>query len=89
MIEKPFLKIFQVVIILWSRGIANVSRVQYLVLATNLFKAAFSPAAENVREREKEKKLRCLEAGYLFVYYFSTSLLFVHFSYIAIIYFLT
>ena len=68
------------------------SRVQYLVLATNLFKAAFSPAAENVREREKERKLRCLEAGYLFVHYFSTSLLLeilVHFSYIAIIYFLT
>ena len=58
------------VIILWSEGIANVSRLQYLVLVTLLLKAAYAPAAENARvkkERENRTKWRCLEDGYLTV----------------------
>ena len=63
---SQFLRCFQVVIILWSEGIANVSRLQYLVLVTLLLKAAYAPAAENARarkERENRTKWRCLEDG--------------------------
>ena len=49
------------VIVLWSRGIANVSSVQYLVLATNLLKAVYDQAKENTRgKKEREAD------GYLF-----------------------
>ena len=42
---------FEVVIILWSGSIANVSKIQYLVLTTSLFFATKGPAKEAAREK--------------------------------------
>ena len=39
------------VIILWSGSIANVSKIQYLVLATDLFWAAKGPAEEAAKKK--------------------------------------
>jgi len=46
----------QVVILLWSSGIADVSNWQYVVLTYNLLKAAYEKAKENVREKKERKK---------------------------------
>ena len=52
MISTVFLNtFFQVVIILWSGSIANVSQIQYLVLSTSLFFAAKGTAKEAAREK--------------------------------------
>ena len=42
---------YKMVITLWSGAIANVSWVQYVVLAKNLFLAAKGPAEEAAREK--------------------------------------
>ena len=52
MISTVFLNtFFQVVIILWSGSIANVSQIQYLVLTTSLFFATKGTAKEAARKK--------------------------------------
>ena len=44
------------VIVLWSRGIADVHGVQYLVLTTSLLKVVYDQAAEKARPRKEQEE---------------------------------
>ena len=44
------------VIVLWSRGIADVHGVQYLVLTTSLLKVVYDQAAEKAKQKAKRPR---------------------------------
>ena len=44
------------VIVLWSRGIADVHGVQYLVLTTSLLKVVYDQAAEKEKKRKEQEE---------------------------------